>query len=298
VSEPLLAVPPPLWTPSNREYHSDSSRWSSTSLKLFRNRPQLAYRTYVKRGARRPGATPEQIIGSAVNTLLLEPETANRAIVTVEVDSRNSATFHKASALYPEALVLTRPEREMAGGIADAILNPQTDYAVMARELLIDRPGYSEYATRWEDETGVPCKSKIDRLTSAPAENEIALVVGELKTANDPEFAAFSRAVDKFDYYCQAAFNCRGIYATTGHWPSFVFIVVRNEEPYEVACYQITEEYMALGYQQVVKDLEKLSDCLQDPTGKLWRAEWENFAIPGLASIPEIDMPHHRKLVF
>lgn len=292
MSQALTSVPAPIWTPGNREYHGDPSRWSSTSLKMFRHKPQLAYRTYIG-SVKHSGPTPAQVIGSAVNILLLEPETQETAIHTVDVEARNAVAFKKAVELYPEALVLTRPEREQAGAVADAILHPQTDYAAMAREILVDRHGYSEYASRWDDEIGVPCKSKIDRLTTATAEDGLSLVIGELKTAKSPELQAFSRQAWDLDYHCQAAFNCRGIYATTGHWPDFVFVVVRNEQPYEVACYKLTEEFLAVGYEQVVGDLQRLSVCLQDPSGKTWRSSWENFQ--GFPSVPELSPPPYRR---
>lgn len=276
-------IPAPEWTPTNREYHA-SPGWSSSMLRTFRESPRLAHARYVAKSRRAPGSTAEQRLGTAAGILLLHPEQRRRLIEVADADSRQSAAF-KRTVRYadPDALVLTVPEYDDAQAIAASIHEGATEHAALARVFLVELPGYSEYAIRWDEEplraaapvepdpepaeqapepekvpagVVVPCRSMVDRLVMHPS----GPVIVELKTCADP--FDFARTVPRWGYECQAAFNLRGIERHLGEAVGFRFVAVRNEFPFEVKVYEPDAEFLEVGAEDVQRDLANLARCL------------------------------------
>lgn len=278
-------IPEPLWTPTGRQYHADLDRWSSSMIKTFRDSPVVAWQRYVARSHEPPPPTGPMEIGSAVNTLLLRPEQAAtpEGIVRVDVGSRNTKKWREAKEQFPQAVVMTDPEYQTARLVADAIQNPQTRAAEVGAALLSS--GYAEYAHRWDDSAGVRCRLMIDTLTTVGGEPTIV----ELKSARDPEPVAFGRQAFNLGYHCQGAFYQRGIAtALEGVLPNLIYVVVRNEPPFEVAVYQASVEYITLGERQIAEDLKRLAVLLEQPPEERWCQEWESVegALPTLEPPP------------
>lgn len=304
-----MTIPAPTWTPGTAEYHEDFSRWSSSMLRCFNDSPALAYQRYVlcDPAAQRSGTSEALILGSAVNEILLDP--AGRNLHVVEVQSRATKAVRDAEQAFPGRRVLTRKEHDLARRIADSILEPRTPAARLAQTLLQSDGGHPEYAHRWEDPSGVPCRTLIDRVI--PVHGRPAIL--ELKTSRSPDRFGFRRQVMSFGYHEQAAFNCRGLAdalgidprpATDAPTPSgdddwtppepeqgvlFYWIVIRNAPPYECYIYRRSEDLRKLGEHAVEEGLAKLADALQrrdDPAA--WSLPDEQLPDD---EIPEIDAP-------
>jgi len=277
------SIPAPAWSPTNREYHALTERWSSSMLADFRASPALAHGRYVTKSIEREPPTPSMICGSLVNILLLEPDRAKSHIAVAEVQSRNSKAFRDLDGTAP--IVVTRPEMDRALAVADAIQNPRTKAAEVAAALLLG-PGISEYAHKWE-EGEIPCKCMVDKLAMFPTGEPVQV---ELKTTTDPRPQPFAATVDRYGYDAQAAFNLRGIqHALGGFLPRFYWIAVRNEPPYEVHVSQLSEEFHALGEQQIERDLKGLGARLSGAAP--WCSEDEQLLS---GSIPALEPPRWR----
>lgn len=275
-------LPERTWRPDSRKYHATASHWGSTMLGDFRDSPSLAHGRYVSQLLDRPEPSIEMLIGSAVHALLLEPVEAARTIKTVACQARSHGSYKSAVATGQWDLVLTEPMRETAQAIANNIRFPQTRAAEVACKLLLDDPGESEFAFKWDDSTGVPCKIKLDRLTI----NGGRIVEVSLKTTRDPSPEHFCRDFYNFGYHAQAAFYRRGAQVLLGGYCPPCFVVgIRNADPYEIAVYPVEEELLAAGAVVVEQDLRRLARCLAGTAA--WCAEWES--LPG--ALPTLSLP-------
>lgn len=271
-------IPPPSWTPTNAEYHARKDLWSSSMLKVFRESPALAQGRFVTGRFHSPDATASLILGSAVNIMLLQPELERELLITAPAKTRGAKAYAETVAGHPEKLVLTESEIPVANAIADAVRRPRTPAARIAHELLLSGEGYSEYATTWDETVGgvtIPCKCMVDRVRMIAGRP----VIIELKTTLDPEPEAFRRQAWNLEYHCQAAFNRRGMRRVLGvPAPTLLMVAIRNDEPYEVAVYEVMEEVFQLGTEQIESDLSRLAMAMI--TGEWW-AEWEGLGEVG-----------------
>lgn len=270
-------IPAPAWTPTNDEYHADHSRWSPSMLKLFAEDPYTAFRRYILGEPNDEPPSVPMVIGSAVNTLLLESGLAAE-IYVVEVDGRGAKAYKEARATYPERLVMTRKEFITAQGVAGAILDPRTRSAEVARALLCGPGGYSEWAHHWVDSFGVRRKCKIDRLAVVNG----APCVIELKTTSDPDPAEFRWHADRMNYDLQAASNLEGVTeamgeAATATPPGFIFVVVGSEDPFSCAVLRAGASLITSGQTKLDTRLADLARALPDTTGALWAHAWERL---------------------
>lgn len=273
-------IPPPAWKPRNREYHETTARWSSSSLKAFRQSPALAYRRYLAKDLPPTRPTPPMTLGTLVNLLLLEPAAVSKEVYVVDCSTKGTNLYKDAEKLYgKERTVVTIGEMETAEGIAAAVLNPQSRHAEVALELLTSEGGYSEYAYQWIDPaTGVPCRMMLDRLSATGG--DLGTVV-ELKTTVDPNPEAFQRQFFGMDYHCQAAFNSRGMAHLLGATDPGDFVRLRyfvvavgNEPPHSVGVHLLSPETIDAGDAIVGRDLGRLAECLAGRSP--WRSGWED----------------------
>lgn len=273
-------IPVPIWTPTNATYHAEP-RWSSSKLKTFRASPAEAHGRYVARTLPAPDTSTAMVVGSIVNALLLEPERAVSYIYVCGAKTRTAKEYRDSVRDRPHQLVVTADEWEEGDGVAGALLAGRTEAARVARRLLTGGDGFSEYAHKWDDATGVPCKTMVDRLRMVggwPA-------VVELKTTEDPDPARFKDHFIKMGYDAQAAFNSRGLTELLGAAPRYYVVAARSRAPYEVAFQQIPVETLARGAEIVEADLRKLAACL---AGGPWESPWETL-IDG--EIPFLPLP-------
>jgi len=253
-----IVIPAPSWTPTNPAYHADRSHWSSSMLKTFRESPALAQGIYITGDFSGPETSHSMIIGSLVNVLLLEPERWDIDVWVVDVDGRNAKTFKQAVATFPERLVVTRKEAEEATFVAQAIKEPRTKMAEVGQALLMGGIGYAEYAHRWIDPTGVPCKSKVDRAIVLSSRATIV----EMKTSRDPRPRQFEKQFNDMEYYLQGAFNRRGGRFAFGEDPTLIVAAIGNIQPYSVYVYEVDPEYLIDAADEIEANLEELAHRL------------------------------------
>ena len=88
-------------------------------------------------------------------------------------------------------------------------------------------------------------------------------VIVDVKTAQDAQAAAFSRAARRYGYDVQAAFY-RLIF-NVAHpeldAPSYFFVVIENEEPHDCAFYELDGDSLREGAEKVYRALDTWSLC-------------------------------------
>lgn len=248
---------------SNAAYHDDFSRVSSTSLKLFRKSPLKYHRRYML-GMDQKEPTDSMILGSLVHCLVLEPGQLDSLYAVAPKCDRRTTIGKAQWAEFVQWSVGKQVVDEATAEKADAIAA-----AVRAdtfAKMLLNLDGAIERAIHWTDEaTGIFCKAKPDLAS------ESAMTLVDLKTCQDASPSGFSRQMANYEYHCQAAWYCAGFEALTGTRPAFVFVAVETEPPYEVACHEIDEQSLALGFAQ---NAAAMRDLVRRVESDQWEPEW------------------------
>lgn len=140
------------------------------------------------------------------------------------------------------SLAITLKEKVMQHEIARKLLNGKGD---------------NEISLFWTDEeTGVKCKCRIDRI-----KNNILI---DLKSTTDASPDAFCKSAYKYGYHRQSYWYSNGYEQCFKQEPKgFVFIVVEKEPPYNVEVYQATELFKKIGELEVRPLLKTYKTCLE-----------------------------------
>jgi len=94
-----------------------------------------------------------------------------------------------------------------------------------------------EQVITWE-ENGIRAKARLDY------SDEGQHLVVDLKSAQDASPYGFKKAVTRYQYDIQANWYRRAYQSVSGHYPEFLFLVVENAAPYNVALYKLSDELM------------------------------------------------------
>lgn len=237
---------------------------------VYRESPGLAHGRFVAGLWPTPEPSWEMILGSAVNAALLG--LWEETVYAVPVETRGCKSYREAVRGRPDRLVLTASEAQLAMEVAAAVREPRTRSAEVARALLVESEGHSEWARRWRDPVaGLPCKQMVDR---------VAMVAGrpaviELKTTGDPSPRGFARSIRSFGYGWQAAFNIRGVEMGIGERPDFYFVAVRSSPPHEVAVYMPEGGEVARKIAEVEHDIAEVASAVN--ASGAWSAGWEQL---------------------
>lgn len=229
---------------------------------------------YWSRTQQRPPDTDALRQGRAGHTGILEPDRflLEYAVWRSEKDGRRFGkkwdAFCEANA---DKCILTEAQYAAALRMRDAV----NKHAVASR--LVIGPGDNELTLRWvHQSTGIACKARIDRLAAGAAGADAALV--DIKTTRDPSPRAFGASAARYGYCFQLAFYGDGVVAALGRKPPPTKIIaVQNCEPFDVVVYDLGQDELAKGREQVERAMTLLALCT---ASKLW---------PGIA--PDAEVP-------
>lgn len=227
-------------------------------LRLFHRTPAHA-REAMKHP---PAPTAAQVLGIAIHHAVLEPQRfAERYARAPKLDLRTT----RGKARYGEFVVanlgrsvLSAEEYDACVGIRESVWAHST-----ARQLL-EGVGLNEVSALWRDgETGLPCKSRLDRLTVLHGWS----VIADLKSLTDASPRAFQRDIHKYGYAQQGAFYIDGCDALTGdddkRERKYVFIAAETAPPYAVAVYELDATALGLGRDEYRAHLALYARCVE-----------------------------------
>ena len=254
---------------SAEEYHAHAAV-GSTTLKTIHAKTPAHARAQLD-GPKEP--TPAMRFGTALHTVLLEPDSVGRRIAVLPegIDRRTKAgkadwdAFHAENA---ERQVVTADDWAKLKAIQASVRgNP------LALALL--RHGYAEPSIFWDDgDTGTACKCRPDWL------NEAARVVVDLKSTQDAEPRAFERHAYALGYHLQAAYYLDGVRELAFEPEAFVFVAVEKEPPYAVAFYQASASFLEAGRIAYRMALATFAECEA-------KGEWPGYP----AALQELLLP-------
>ena len=191
-------------------------------------------------------------IGGATHTAVLEPDEWERRYVRgVDLDLRTKAGKEAQAELE-------------AGNPHAEILKPEAyDLALTLREVVLAHPrarrlveGKAERTMIWDDpETGVRCRGRADLWS------DVAPVIVDLKTTRDAAREAFQRDIYTFGYYLQAVHYLNAASALGETRDHFVFIAIEKTPPYGVAVYDLDDDALMAGAEELRSLLMRWKQC-------------------------------------
>lgn len=236
---------------TNEEYHSSSGTSSSFLKKFMEDTPQK-----IKHGISQPKqSTDSMSIGTAVHTMVLEPEKVEIEIAVSPVFNLRTKQGKLDQELFSQEnqgkLILNQKQFDQASEMAKNVLNHKTA-AIFLEDMVCESSVYWWYKSMdVDDETEY--KEMLKVRPDAISIGHSAII--DLKTTTDASYTGFIKSVEKYYYHLSAAMylegvnQCDELLKELGHfaYTNFIFICVESVEPYQVAVYDLSEEYLNIG---------------------------------------------------
>lgn len=249
-------------------YQTEREHVRRTHLELLLESPKI-YEHHVVLGNPITDTKPLRL-GRALHVEVLQPEETSRLLVVEpEFNKRTKAGkqdhLRWRAQLAPGAIVLKPEELQTVRLMARALRDDSVAGPLLSRD------GWRELPLRWIDAaTGLPCKVMLDLAFETASRDRVRVL--DLKSSEDPSDDAWPRSVATFGYHRQDAMYRGAAERFFGRPVDFVFIVVRNKHPFEVAVYDLEEQDVELGRRQIRALLDRLARHIK--TGD-WSAPWQ-----------------------
>lgn len=187
--------------------------------------------------------------GRGCHTAVLEIERFMLEYACFDGERRAGKKWDAFEEMHDGKTILKVDEYRKCIGVREAVRGHKEAARILAR-------GKAEQSITWMDEvTGLPCKARIDWLSSA---HELA----DLKTTTDLDAERFGRLCARMMYHAQLAMYRDGVKAVTGKAPRVYIIPVELEPPHDVAVYEVSEDDLYAGQDEYRTLLKRLLDCM------------------------------------
>jgi hypothetical protein len=235
--------------------------------------------------------TDAMVVGSALHTLILEPEEFDKRYLVAQTCSAvvksTGAMCTKDGQVFdgkrwfcgihgrgigplPGIKRIGQKQSEIVYAMAAGIL--KSDVA----KAFINDEGRNELSIVWDDRaTGIRCKGRIDleRIGSWGS-------IGDLKTTESPTPWDFSRSISDYAYDRQAAWYIDGATAVGIKPESFVFICPEKKPPYDVGLFRMQSDAIAIGREQNEWLLKRLQWCRDNNAWPPATGAFEDISVP------------------
>jgi len=184
-------------------------------------------------------SSASQVIGRAIHAAALDPEEFARSFYLYEgkLDRRTKEG---------KEVIAAAGEREIVGlevseaAVAIQMAVPELSKCLKENAIFFNLMDLS-------------FKAKID------AYDEGSGIIYDLKTTADIKPQAFIRSIFNYGYYLQAALYWKAVAMTGNDVKAYRIIAAEKEAPYDVAVYELDQEYLAYGG----RELDRLLDVLK-----------------------------------
>lgn len=249
---------------SNAEYHG-SAGLSRSALMQLKKSPYHYWFNYLSGQAEQKEPTPDMNIGSAVHTLVLEPNKFDdEFFITTQQTRPKKGTAPHQNMLFLANLrcILTPDEYQLAQDIAESVKKESLAMALL-QDCKVEQSIYYTHKL-----SGYQCKSRPDAWLNG--------IVVDLKTSGDASNRAFMGSASTYGYYLQAGMMFRALESINQSMEQFVFIVVEKKPPYAVAIYTLSDEALAYGIKQFDYLMQVYARCKEND-------KWPGFGIRELS---------------
>lgn len=223
-------------------------------------------------------------IGTTIHTAILEPDQLEeRYCVAPKVDKRTKAGKEEWAnfvAENPDKIVLTSQEWEVLDGVRSACqANPDI-------QELRSTKGRNEASAVWkDDETGLWCKARIDRLTT----HKSWPTVVDLKSTKDAREWLFGRDCNTYGYNSAAAWYLRGLQAIAPvKARRHLIVAVEKTPPFASIVYELDEAALTQGERNCTEWLATYAECLKSGKWPGYPSGVQPLSMPRYAIDPDI----------
>lgn len=246
-------IKPGIYNLSPEAYHQGPGI-SRSGLMEFKRSPYHYWYKYINPDYKSEPATPAQILGNALHTLILEPnEFEKRYFVIPEfnkVTKEGKERWQNIKSELGKREMLSTSQYQILVMMAASIKKNK-----LAIQLLENAE--MEQSLYWTDpDTGILCKCRPDILRNN--------LVCDLKTAQDGSPRSFQYAAFDYGYYIQAAMvreALKQLKQTVIN--DFLFIVIEKSAPYVISIYQLDQASLDKGHQEFKTLLTRYQQCLE-----------------------------------
>ncbi len=199
--------------------------------------------------------TKEMAFGSAFHAYVLEPDKFQEEFMVKTIDGRTVAgkKFLLENEMIHKKTIISEEDFERIRYM-DANIKKH-DIAI---RMLVG--GHAEqvvlYKLKASNGNDIWCKSKIDYLG-----NDVMI---DLKTTKSADIDSFSKSIENYSYYIQAAMYSHSIEALGQDRPKFYFIAVESEAPFAVSVIELSDEHYTLGYKKLYEAVDIFEKCLRE----------------------------------
>jgi hypothetical protein len=284
---PTKTLEPGLYPGVTRAQYENWDAARHSLLRHFRKSPLHAL-TELKT-PKKPTAAME--FGTAVHMAILEPKRfANEYVITPSIQGEDGA-YHRVDRrttigknMWAEFERSNRGKAWIDRAEYEGIRKMQEKaYAHPIAQILLQGRGPTEVSAYWiDEETGVPCKGRFDKITDAlPSDGFLGgPAIVDLKSTESAFTPDFERDIARFAYAQQAAFYVDGAAALSPISRSYILIVMEKEPPYEIVVRQMGEASISKGRDEYRAHLREYAKCRATN-------EWPGYP----QRIEQIDLP-------
>jgi len=246
---------------NNAEYHAHPAI-SKSKLDSIARSPLHYWHRYINPDAQPPEPTPAMEFGTAVHSIILEPDLFNTEYTLAPSINRTTKAGKEA---WAEA---SASGKKLLGSdtLESLLAIRESVYLHPIAKKALEAPGVAESSIFAVDpHTGFELKCRPDYLTDS---NWIV----DVKTTADASLAEFQRSVAKYRYHVQSA-HYKKVVELHKKTPiqGFIFIVVEKTAPYAVQVFEASSSLMRIGEQEATRNLNDLAHALvQYPPDKPW----------------------------
>lgn len=233
--------------------------------------------------------TPAMRLGTALHTMILEPEKFFERYIVEPDDPPRRPTSAQRGAKKPSEDTLCAIEfwdnfDQVASG-REVLTTEQWAMCMRSQQAVRASPaskvlfssGNPEVTLVWLDsETEVLCKARMDWYKPG--------VIVDLKTTKSASPVDFGKQVAQFDWHVQAAFYLDGIRTLTGTDHIFVFAALEKDEEHPLAAfYYASDASLERGREIYRKRLVQYAECLKNDEWPGYPAELTELTFPAWA---------------
>lgn len=233
---------------SIEEYHRHTALGCSM-LKAYADHPKLFDCRHVTRDGAPFKSTPSTEFGTRVDAWLLERERC--LTIPADVLGKGSTKTTKAWRAWKDenAAFVHFTEKDLA--ICERIEANVREHKDAATLLFTDHD--TQYSIFWTDEeTGLECKCRPDIVP--------AVILCDLKTAKSTTARDFAKQCESLKYHWQDSHYSAGWRMLTDETRPFVFLVIRNNEPYDIATFTLSEDWRLRAASEIRETLRDIAD--------------------------------------
>lgn len=253
------------------EYHAHDGI-SNSGMKHLLDCPARYYTEYLD--PNKPVKEREEhfVLGSAVHTLVLEPDKFKELFYLFPKCDRRSNKGKEEFAMHTHMSagkeLLNYQQYETAVAMAESLFNRIPWFKEQLLGAAIEESFF------WQDEeTGVQLKSRPDIYTKD--------FYIDLKTTSNIQQDAYTRSVVNYGYHRQAALAREALFKLRGvKYRYFMHVVIEETYPYLTACYELEDKFLEKGEEEFRRAARIYKTCKE-------RNEWPDYG----ARVQQIYLP-------